>query len=349
MLCYVFGNKNVIFSVSNMQKFIQKLLFQLNPESAHSLAQTLINLRYANFFESSKQEKPVELWGLRFPNPVGLAAGWDKNGVCFDALFRLGFGFVEVGTVTPKPEKGNPKPRLFRIQKKNALINRMGFNNAGIDALVHKLQTRKAPGILGVNIGKNKDTPLENALDDYQTCLKAVYPYADYIVVNISSPNTPGLRELQSERYLNHLLQGLRTAKKSAAAVVDRDLPLLLKTTVDLPETMYASFVQTLIDNDIDGLVISNTTIDHSSVSNDKYGNELGGLSGQPLRERTTKMIQAINEISEKKLPIIGVGGIFSAEDALKHQQAGAALFQLFTGFVYQGPQLINEILSALP
>lgn len=332
-----------------LEKCIQKLLFQLDPERAHSLAQHFINLRYSKFFPSQPHQKPVELFGLRFPNPVGLAAGWDKNGDCFDALFRLGFGFVEVGTVTPKPQVGNPKPRLFRIPQKNALINRMGFNNAGVDALVHRLQARKESGILGVNIGKNKDTSLENALDDYQMCLKAVYPYADYIVVNISSPNTPGLRELQSEQYLNHLLQGLRTAKKSAAAVVDRDLPLLVKTTVDLPEALYASFVQTLMDNDIDGLVISNTTIDHASVSEYPNGNETGGLSGQPLRERTTQMIQAINVITEKKLPIIGVGGILSGEDALKHYQAGAKLLQIFTGFVYRGPRLIDEILTNLP
>ena len=203
-----------------LEDFARKFLFHLDPERAHHLAQLMINLRYSKYVTSKKPEKSVELFGLHFPNPIGLAAGWDKNGDCFDALFRLGFGFVEVGTVTPKPQIGNPKPRLFRIPKKNALINRMGFNNAGIDALVDKLQTRKATGILGVNIGKNKDTPLENALDDYQICLKAVYPYVDYIVVNISSPNTPGLRELQSERYLNGLLHGLRTAKKYAAAIV---------------------------------------------------------------------------------------------------------------------------------
>ena len=335
--------------MSYLESITRKLLFQLNPETAHHLAQIMINLRYSKYTPSKTPKKPVELFGLHFPNPVGLAAGWDKNGDCFDALFRLGFGFVEVGTVTPKPQTGNPKPRLFRIQKKNALINRMGFNNAGVDALVQKLQTRNAPGILGVNIGKNKDTALENALDDYQICLKAVYPYTDYIVVNISSPNTPGLRELQSEQYLKNLLQGLRTAKKSAAAISDRDLPLLVKTSVDLPESLYASFVETLMDSEIDGVVISNTTIDHTSVSDCRYANEAGGLSGQPLREKTTEMIRAINVISEKKLPIIGVGGILSGPDALAHQQAGAQLFQVFTGFVYRGPQLIDDILLALP
>src|SRR3989338_7738786 len=252
---------------------LQKLLLKINPEQAHTLAKYLIQLRYSKYFSSKMQQKPVNVFGLTFPNPVGLAAGWDNNATCFNALFRMGFGFVEVVGVTPKSQTGNPKPRIFHIPEKNAIINRMGFCNSGLDALVSKLQTRIEPGILGVNITKNKETSLENALEDYQLCLKAVYPYVDYIVVNISSPNTPGLRELQSERYLNGLLHGLRTAKKNAAAIVDRDLPLLLKTTVDLPETMYASFVQTVMDNDIDGLVISNTTIDHSSVSDYPHGN----------------------------------------------------------------------------
>jgi len=331
-----------------MQTLIQKILFQFDPETAHAFAKTLIRFRHSKFSSSMMQQKPVELFGLTFPNPVGLAAGWDKDAECFDALFRMGFGFVEVGTVTPKPQTGNPKPRIFRIPEKKALINRMGFNSAGIDAMVLKLQMRQEKGILGVNIGKNKDTSLDNALDDYQICLKAVYPYADYIVINISSPNTPGLRELQSEHYLKNLLQGLRTAKKNASATFHRDLPLLVKTTVDFPEENYQTFVQTVMDAEIDGLVISNTTLDHSSVANYRYGNEVGGLSGAPLHESTTRMIRAISQISEKKLPIIGVGGILSSDDALSHRQAGAQLFQIYTGFVYRGAQLIQEILSNL-
>lgn len=327
---------------------MRKLLFQFDPETAHYLAKLFINFRYAKYFASLQQKKPVELFGLTFPNPVGLAAGWDKNAECFDALFRMGFGFVEVGTVTPKAQDGNPKPRLFRIAEKKALINRMGFNNVGIDALVEKIKMRREQGILGVNIGKNKETSLDNALDDYQICLKAVYPYADYIVVNISSPNTPGLRELQSERYLKNLLQGLQIAKKNAAAVFHRELPLLLKTTVDLPPENYEVFVQTLLDCEIDGVVISNTTLDHSSVSDCRYGNEVGGLSGRPLLEKSIRMISKVAEISNKKLPIIGCGGILSGRDALQYQQAGAQLFQIFTGFVYRGPELIDEILNAI-
>lgn len=332
-----------------MSSLIGKLLFQLPPETAHRLAQHFINVRYGLLGNDIKTlQKPIELFGLHFPNPVGLAAGWDKNAECVDALFRMGLGFVEVGTVTPKPQAGNSKPRLFRIAEKQALINRMGFNNVGVDAMVMKLQSRKVPGIVGVNIGKNKDTALNHALTDYQLCLKAVYPYADYVVINISSPNTPGLRELQSTHYLNQLLQGLQRAKKSLAGQYHRDVSLLVKTTVDLPQMDYEGFVRALMDNEIDGVVISNTTLDHTSVANCRYGNEMGGLSGAPLREGTTRMIAAIHQISNKKLPIIGVGGILSGEDALAHWQAGAQLVQVYTGFVYRGPTLVHEILRVL-
>ena len=330
-----------------MKKILHHLLLHIPPEKSHAIAQRLINFAY-RFNKINLPQKPVDLFGLTFPNPVGLAAGWDKNAECVDALFRMGFGFVEVGTVTPKPQEGNPKPRLFRIPEKKALINRMGFNNGGVDALVEKLQARKVPGILGVNIGKNKETTLNNALDDYQICLNAIYPHADYIVVNISSPNTPGLRELQSETYLPNLLQGLQRTKKNLAGQYNRDVPFLIKTTVDLPSTHYVGFVQTLLDYEIDGIVISNTTVDHASVASYRYADEAGGLSGAPLRERTTTMINKINEISEGKLPIIGVGGIMSAEDALKHKEAGAQLFQIYTGFVYHGLKLIEDIVLAV-
>lgn len=327
---------------------LQKLLLKLNPEIAHRLAKYFIRLRYPKYFPSKMQKKPINVFGLTFPNPVGLAAGWDNNATCFDALFRMGFGFVEVGGVTPKPQIGNPKPRIFRIPEKNAVINRMGFCNTGIDALVSKLQTRVEPGILGVNITKNKDTALENALEDYQLCLKAVFPYVDYVVVNISSPNTPGLRELQSEHYLKNLLQGLHQTRKNLTGMHHRDVPLLVKTSVDLPKENYKAFVQTILDCEIDGLVISNTTLDHSEVLNYKHGNEAGGLSGQPLFERSTNMIRNIVEISQQNLPIIGCGGIFSGKDALEYQKAGASLFQVFTGFIYRGPGLIDDILNGL-
>lgn len=327
-----------------MSSLIQKALLQLDPERAHHLAQQMIRLRYAACFPSTVIDNPFTLFDLTFRNRVGLAAGWDKNGVCIDALFRMGFGFVEVGTVTPKPQDGNPKPRLFRIPEKQALINRMGFNNAGVDVLVEKLKMRKEKGVIGVNIGKNKETALDHAFDDYEYALKSIYPYANYVVINVSSPNTPGLRELQSEQYLPDLLQQLQQTKKNLEMQYKRNVPLLVKTTVDLPQASRAAFVRVLLDSHIDGVVISNTTIDHSSVSGCRYSDEIGGLSGVPLRARTTQMIAEFNQLSEKQLPIIGVGGVLSADDAAAHFQAGASLVQIYTGFVYHGPKLIQEI-----
>ena len=239
-----------------LEALIQRILFLFSPEVAHRLGLALVRLMYSAWrapkITQKITQKPVSLFGLDFPNSIGMAAGWDKDAVCFDALFRMGFGFVEVGTVTPKAQPGNPKPRLFRIKKQQALINRMGFNNLGIDALVEKIRVRKAPGILGVNIGKNKETSLQNAIDDYQVCLKAVFPYTDFVTINISSPNTPDLRKLQSQDYLNNLLRELNTTRKQLSGQYQKHLPLLVKTTVDLPISDYESFVNTLIDNQID-------------------------------------------------------------------------------------------------
>lgn len=323
----------------------QTCLFQLNPEVAHRLAQYWIRLRYSAYFPAKSLQKPVSVFGLSFKNPIGMAAGWDKNAECVDALFRMGFGFVEVGTVTPKSQAGNPRPRLFRIPKKQALINRMGFNNGGVDALVEKIRVRKEPGILGVNIGKNAETDVDHAFEDYAHCLKSVFPFCDYVVINISSPNTPHLRKLQDEHYLLNLLTTLEHTRKQLSGIYQKNLPLLVKTSVDLPKERYHSFIQTLFDCSIDGIIISNTTLDRHGVCDDRYGNEAGGLSGKPLRVPTTEMIQAINTITESKLPIIGVGGILTAEDARAHWQAGATLLQIFTGFVYRGPNLLSEIL----
>ena len=322
---------------------LQKLLFSLEPETAHAIAKHYIRLRYASCFPSRIIAKPFKLFGLTFPNRVGLAAGWDKNAECIDALFRMGFGFVEVGTVTPMPQAGNPKPRLFRIPEKQALINRMGFNNAGVDTLVEKLKTRKSSGILGVNIGKNKETTGDQAIEDYESVFKKIYPFADYIVLNISSPNTPGVRTLQSTSHLIELLQCLHQTKKNLVTQWRCHKPILIKTTVDLPSSDLEAFVSVLMDYQIAGIIISNTTLDHSAVSGCRYADEAGGLSGAPLREKTTKMIADVSTISQKKLPIIGVGGVLSAQDAQAHFDAGASLIQIFTGFVYRGPALIRE------
>ncbi|OGT51042.1 MAG: dihydroorotate dehydrogenase (quinone) [Gammaproteobacteria bacterium RIFCSPHIGHO2_12_FULL_42_13] len=321
-----------------LQSLIQKMLLKTDPETAHTVAKQLINLRYGCDRCADVIQQPTTVFGLTFPNPVGLAAGWDKDAVCFDALLRMGFGFVEVGTVTPKPQVGNPKPRLFRLPEKQALINRMGFNNAGIEALTERIKNRKAKGILGVNIGKNKETPLDRAAEDYEICLTAVYPYADYIVVNISSPNTEGLRDLQSDQYLPDLLKTLKTAANLLSAKSNRNVPLLVKTSVDLPIEYREFFIHTVSDHNIDGIIISNSTVMHHEL-------EKGGLSGQPLRERTTEMIKIFHQLNPK-MPIIGVGGILSGKDANAHRGAGASLVQIFTGFVYRGPGLIKEILS---
>src|SRR3990167_2033245 len=248
-------------SIENM---LRAILFQLNPEVAHRLSQFLIQLRYNAHFSANQFNKPISVFGLNFKNPIGMAAGWDKNADCFDALFRMGFGFVEVGGVTPKAQLGNPKPRLFRVKTQQALINRMGFNN-----------------------GKNKETSLENAAEDYQICLKAVFHYADYVTINISSPNTLNLRKLQCQSYLQELLFSLNTMRKQLGAMHQKHMPLLVKTSVDLPVAEHVSFVQTVMDNEIDGLIISNTTTHHAYKEN-------GGLSGAPLRLPTSNMIQSI-------------------------------------------------------
>ena len=332
-------------------KVVQKILLQIDPEKAHAIGQRLINIRYSRLFsrnETDEHQCPVTRFGLDFPNPIGLAAGWDKNGVCVDALFRMGFGFVEVGTVTPRPQSGNPKPRLFRIPEKKALINRMGFNNDGVDALINRLKKRKVSGVLGINIGKNKDTLLSDALSDYRYCLEKLYRYADYFVVNISSPNTPGLRELQTQDYLQQLLQGIQDARQSLQTIHQINRPVLVKTTIDLPKDERTSFAKTLLASGVDGLIVSNTTVDHSAVIDNQFGQEQGGLSGAPLRDSVSEMIAEMKQLTDNRLLVIGVGGVLSGEDAKAHWQAGADLLQLYTGFVYHGPSLIHSAIQAI-
>ena len=288
-----------------------------------------------------------EVFGLKFDNPVGIAAGFDKDANLFDELASFGFGFVEIGTVTPLPQEGNPKPRLFRVKDDSGLINRMGFNNQGIEAAVARLRRRKTNIIIGGNIGKNKVTPNDEAVNDYEICFEKLFPYVDYFVVNVSSPNTPGLRDLQEKVPLTALLnrlQELNNAKESRK-------PILLKIAPDLTNEQFDDIIEIVADTKIDGVVATNTTIDRSGLKTDKTKVEVignGGLSGKPVRARSTEVIKYLADKSNRAFPIIGVGGIHSAEDALEKLDAGATLLQVYTGFIYEGPSLVKRINKAI-
>jgi dihydroorotate dehydrogenase len=331
---------------------IRKVFFKFDPEAIHELTikgfkatgATPLNMLY----KQTVPNKPVEVMGIKFPNPVGLAAGLDKNGECIKAFEALGFGFVEVGTVTPRPQPGNDKPRIFRLPEANAIINRMGFNNKGVDYLVDQVIKANYKGVLGINIGKNKDTPDENAKDDYIHCMRKVYNFATYITVNISSPNTPGLRSLQYGDALNELLSALKAEQTSLAEKYGKYVPVAVKIAPDLNEEEVKSIAECLIANNIDGVIATNTTLARDKVSHLPFGNEQGGLSGTPVKEQSTKVIQLLAKALDNKLPIIGVGGIASGADAEEKIAAGAKLVQVYTGFIYQGPGLIKDIVQAL-
>ena len=325
------------------------LLFTLAPERAHEL--TLSMLDKAHKFGLMHQKvahKPVTCMGIEFPNPVGLAAGLDKNGAHIDALAALGFGFIEIGTITPRPQEGNPLPRLFRIPEAKAIINRMGFNNDGVDKLIENVKASKFRGILGINIGKNADTPVEDAVSDYLICLEKVYNYASYITVNISSPNTKNLRSLQSGDALTELLQTLKDRQLELAEQYNHYVPLALKVAPDLePEDIRFISMQ-LIKFKIDGLIVTNTTLGREGVENLANGNEAGGLSGAPVFEKSTKCLSQFAEILAGKIPLIGVGGIVSGEQAVAKQQAGASLVQVYSGLIYTGPTLVKDCIDAM-
>jgi dihydroorotate dehydrogenase len=299
-------------------------------------------------YKQSVKDKPLTVMGIKFPNPVGLAAGLDKNGECINAFAAMGFGFVEVGTVTPRPQPGNDKPRIFRLPAANAVINRMGFNNKGVDYLVSQVQSANFKGILGINIGKNKDTPEENAKDDYIHCMRKVYNFSSYITVNISSPNTPGLRSLQYGDALDDLLSSLKVEQKVLAEQYGKYVPVAVKIAPDLTEEEVTSIAKSLIDNDIDGVIATNTTLSREGVEGLEFENEQGGLSGAPVKEKSTQVIKLLAQALGNKLPIIGVGGIASSDDANEKLQAGASLVQVYTGFIYQGPPLVKEIVNGL-
>lgn len=292
--------------------------------------------------------KPVTCMGIEFPNPVGLAAGLDKNGAYIDALAALGFGFIEIGTITPRPQVGNPHPRLFRLPQANAIINRMGFNNDGVDKLIENVKAAKFKGVLGINIGKNADTPVEKAVDDYLICLEKVYNYASYITVNISSPNTKNLRSLQSGDALTELLQTLKQRQLALAEEQQHYVPLVLKVAPDLEPSDIEFIAQQLLQFKIDGLIVTNTTLSREGVENLPHGDEAGGLSGAPVFEKSTACLAAFAKILEGKIPLIGVGGILSGEQAVAKRNAGATLVQVYSGLVYTGPELVKDCVDAL-
>jgi len=332
-----------------MYSLARPLLFSLAPERAHEL--TLSMLKSAHKMGAIRQTvaaKPVTCMGIEFPNPVGLAAGLDKNGAYIDALAGLGFGFIEIGTITPKPQEGNPKPRLFRIPQAKAIINRMGFNNDGVDQLVENVKAAKYKGILGINIGKNATTPVEDAVSDYLVCLEKVYNYASYITVNISSPNTKNLRSLQSGHALTELLETLKKRQLELAEELQHYVPLVLKVAPDLEASDIEFIASQLLQFKIDGLIVTNTTLSREGVDGLPFGDEAGGLSGAPVFEKSTACLAAFSKILQGKIPLIGVGGILSGEQAVAKQQAGASLVQIYSGMIYTGPTLIKDCVDAM-
>ena len=325
------------------------LLFTLAPERAHELTLSMLDKAYKlGFMHQKVANKPVTCMGIEFPNPVGLAAGLDKNGAHIDALAALGFGFIEIGTITPRPQAGNPQPRLFRIPEAKAIINRMGFNNDGVDKLVENVKASKFKGILGINIGKNADTPVEDAVSDYLICLEKVYNYASYITVNISSPNTKNLRSLQSGDALTELLQTLKDRQLELAEQYNHYVPLVLKVAPDLT-IEDINFISTqLLKFKIDGLIVTNTTLGRVGVENLPIGNEAGGLSGAPVFEKSTECLRQFSKILDGRMPLIGVGGIVSGDQAVIKQQAGASLIQVYSGLIYTGPTLVKDCVDAM-
>ena len=336
-----------------MYALSRPFLFAFDAERAHGLGLASLEAAYRTglnpLLAKAPKPLPTKAFGLTFPNPVGLAAGLDKNGAHIDALLALGFGFVEVGTVTPRPQPGNPKPRMFRLPQHEAVINRLGFNNDGVDALVRNVaKARRAHGLLGINIGKNKDTPNESAEDDYVHCLRKVYGLADYITVNISSPNTAGLRELQEEQALRRLVSVLRDEQEALASHHGRRVPMLVKIAPDLSENDIDAAGRVLGDLGVDGVIATNTTIGREGVEGARHADEVGGLSGAPLLSRSTAVLRMLRTRLPESIPLIGVGGILHGADAATKQAAGATLMQLYTGLIYRGPALIGECVDAL-
>lgn len=336
-----------------MYSLARPFLFGLDAENAHGLGLKAMELAYRTGTSPLLARKieplPTKAFGLTFPNPVGLAAGLDKNGAHIDALLALGFGFVEIGTVTPRAQSGNPKPRMFRLPQHKAVINRLGFNNEGVDALVANVgRARRKTGLLGINIGRNKDTSNERAASDYLYCLERVYPLADYITVNISSPNTAGLRELQEEQALRQLIGALRESQEELGAQHGKRVPMLVKIAPDLSDEDIDAVARVLRDLSVDGVIATNTTVSRMSVQEHPLAHETGGLSGAPLMGQATMVLRKLRTRLPDSIPVIGVGGILSGADAVAKMSAGATLIQCYTGLVYRGPELVGECVDAI-
>ena len=334
-----------------MYSLLRKALFIADPETAHGLALEGLRLGHeigATSLLCSHISQPVSVMGLEFPNPVGMAAGMDKNGDYIDALGSVGFGFVEIGTTTPRPQSGSPKPRIFRIEEAHAMINRLGFNNKGVDYLVEKVKKHRFQGILGINIGKNFDTPNERAADDYLICLEKVYAHADYITINISSPNTKGLRDLQDVEQLDKLLAALNKRRQELADEHQQRVPLVVKVAPDLLDEDIPGIAESVVRNEFDGVIATNTTISRAAVKGLPHADEPGGLSGAPVKDMANHVLAAFRDALPKEVILIGTGGITSGADAAEKIQLGADLVQFYTGFVYKGPDLVKDCLTAI-
>ena len=336
-----------------MYGLARPFLFAFDAERAHGLGLAALEAAYRSglnpLLATVPKPLPTKAFGLTFQNPLGLAAGMDKNGAHIDALMALGFGFVEIGTTTPRAQPGNPKPRMFRLPEHEAVINRLGFNNEGVDALVRNVErARRIGGLLGINIGKNKDTPNESAEDDYLHCLRKVYALADYVTVNISSPNTAGLRELQEEQALRRLVSALRDEQEKLAGQHGKRVPMLVKIAPDLSESDIDAAGRVLGDLAVDGVIATNTTIARDGVEGARFADEVGGLSGAPLMGKSTAVLRMLRTRLPESIPLVGVGGILHGADAATKQAAGALLVQVYTGLVYRGPALVGECVDAL-
>ncbi|MBS1191629.1 MAG: dihydroorotate oxidase [Rhodocyclaceae bacterium] len=338
-----------------LYSLIRKFFFALDAETAHGIGMKGISFLDASHLSGLLAKPvapcPVEAMGLKFPNPVGLAAGLDKNGDYIDGLAALGFGFIEIGTITPRPQPGNPKPRLFRVPEAQGIINRMGFNNEGVDRLLENVRASRFPkqgGILGINIGKNATTPIEKAAEDYLICLDKVYGEASYVAVNISSPNTKNLRELQKDEALDDLLSQLKARQEQLAEKHGKYVPMALKIAPDLDDEQITAIADALRRHRMDGVIATNTTLSREGVEGLPNGDETGGLSGAPVFRRSTEVLKKLSAALQGELPIIGVGGILSGADAVEKIRAGASLVQFYSGFIYRGPELVGEVAETL-